>query len=482
MIRIIISNVLLFLTLTAYSQSLFRDFISAVDTCNNTAERNEVISGFLPLFQSQGIPFIEGDTACFIYSGDASLVLLAGDFNGWNTDTMIHIDSTFFFYHRQLFEPTARLDYKLIVDNNWMLDPMNPNTCSGGFGPNSELAMPLYVQPWEIIAYPETDKGSLSTISFQSVIMNKKYQVQIYLPPGYDASGNVSYPSLYVHDGHEYLSLADMRNILDNLLDSNFIDPLIGIFIKPSNRNEEYGFTQRNQYSDFITGELVPYIDSHYPTIKSPEFRLTMGTSLGGNISGLISYGHPEVFGNCGLHSPAFWVNDFEVARWFTDSLKKDVNLFYIAGTYEDLGIDWSEFNDSLDSKGYQFRGKLFYEGHSWGLWRANCDEILKFFFPKGSVPLGYMDIIPDNHILGHVYPNPFSCTALIPISVKIPGNYSLRQYTSSGQLVNLIAEGFLEPGDYQFPIEGEMLDPGYYICTLVTPVGVFNRSMLVVK
>ena len=112
------------LPLNTYSQSVFNDFLASIDTTETKAERTEVITYYLPVMEEQGIPFIEGDTAIFIYVGKAHTVILAGDFNGSRgSDTLIAIDSTDFFYHRRVFEPTARLDYKFIVNGNWMLDP-----------------------------------------------------------------------------------------------------------------------------------------------------------------------------------------------------------------------------------------------------------------------------------------------------------------------------------------------------------------------
>jgi enterochelin esterase-like enzyme len=466
-----------------FAQSIFHDFLLSIDSVKSKAERLDVINNYLPIMESFGLPFIEGDTANFIYYAPAATVILAGDFNGWSDfDTLVHIDSTDFFYHRQPFEPTARLDYKFIVDGSWILDPENPNTCTGGFGPNSELAMPAYVQPWEIISYPGVNKGSVSSFAFHSSVMNKNYAVQVYLPPGYDNSGNTAYPVLYVHDGQEYISLAGMNNILDNLLDSNKIDPVIGVFLRPTNRNEEYGFSLRYDYSDFIVEEIVPYIDANYPTLKLPACRLTMGTSLGGNISGLIAYKHPDVFGNCGMHSPALWVNDLEVAKWFTDSIPKDIRLYYIGGTYEDLGFDLSDFADSLDSKGYDFSWSRYPEGHSWGLWRATCDEILTFFFPAGSVPLSITNNNMAYYGLGQNYPNPFSTSAIIPITITQAGWYTLSLFSSTGRLIRVVADQFLTPSGYTFKITASALSPGVYYYTLVAPGGVGKKSMVIVK
>ena len=103
--------------------------------------------------RTQGIPFIEDSTANFIYLGTPNSVSVPGDFNGWSTSAwpMTHLSQTNFWYRSENFELDARLDYKFVMNgSNWILDPENPNICQGGFGPNSELSMPLYVQPWEI--------------------------------------------------------------------------------------------------------------------------------------------------------------------------------------------------------------------------------------------------------------------------------------------------------------------------------------------
>ena len=469
--------------LNIYNQGIFNSFLTSIDTAETKSERTAVIAYYLPIMEEQGIPFIEGDTANFIYAGQGTTVVLAGDFNEWSgSDTLIGIDSTNFFYRRRVFEQNARLDYKFIVDGNWILDPKNPNTCTGGYGPNSELAMPAYVQPWEIISYPGVTKGSVSSTNFHSTIMNKNYQVQIYLPPGYDNSGNTAYPVLFVQDGQEYLSLGAMNNSIDNLLDSNKIDPVIGVFIRPTNRNEEYGYTLRYDYKDFIIQEMVPYIDANYPTIKSPAYRLIMGTSLGANVSALIAYEHPEIFGNCGLHSPAFWVNDFEVARWYTDSIPKDVKLYWVAGTYEDLGIDWQTFTDSLDEKRYTFDWNIYHEGHSWGLWRATSDEILIFFFPKGSTPVGVSTIKQNNYILGQNYPNPFGLTTTISFNVFGTNHVVLKIYTIHGQEVATLVNGIKKSGSYDVMWDAKSFPDGVYFYSLEAGSCTESRKMVVVR
>jgi len=79
-------------------------------------------------------PSLKGNTT-FRLKGyaDASIVALAGSFNGWNQSEYI--------LGREGDEWVCRVDlepgkhaYKFIVDGNWLLDPANPNTEDDDYG------------------------------------------------------------------------------------------------------------------------------------------------------------------------------------------------------------------------------------------------------------------------------------------------------------------------------------------------------------
>ena len=93
--------------------------------------------------------------------------------------------------------------------------------------------------------------------------------------PGYIILLN--YPAVYFQDGAEYISLGSAVNVLDNLIDSAKIDKIVGVFVTPNNRNNEYAGTIRNQYRLFFVNELVPLIDSLYSTYNDPAKRLVLG-------------------------------------------------------------------------------------------------------------------------------------------------------------------------------------------------------------
>jgi enterochelin esterase family protein len=170
-----------------FAQNQFTQFINHVNSLTDSSSKAAAVDSFMIYARIVGIPFIEEDEANFIYVGNVSAVSAAGDFNSWNpnADVLIKLAGTRFWYLTKTFELNARLDYKLIRNgNDWILDPENPNTCAGGFGPNSELAMPEYVQPWEINYYSGIQHGTVAIKNLFSTNTNSNYQKKIYLPPG----------------------------------------------------------------------------------------------------------------------------------------------------------------------------------------------------------------------------------------------------------------------------------------------------------
>ena len=424
------------LTLSRQTEgSNFQQFVNRV-TSAPAEERTAIVDSFMAVVPS--FPYIEDPVAYFIYRGNATSVNVPGDANLWSQTSlpMTKLSTTDLWYASQYYESDARLDYKFVLnESNWILDPRNPHTISGGFGPNSELAMPQYVQPWEITYRPAILHGRTETKTIYSNFRSVNYNVRIYLPPAYDASTD-KYPASYFQDGSDYVGLGSTVNVLDNLIDSVKIRPVIGVFVTPINRNEEYAGSVRTQYQQFFAYELVPFIDSIYRTIRSPQYRAVIGDSYGGNISALISYNHPDLFGNCGLHSGAFQPYSYEAFNLIVNGPVKSDSIRYCSvwGTYESsLTQNMRAFRDSLIEKGYDFKWEERHEGHSWGLWRATTDILLQDFFPVVTGVNGF-DPMPAIVHLDQNYPNPFNPQTQISFSLREASYVTLKIYDLLGR------------------------------------------------
>lgn len=438
-------------------QNEFQNFINYVNSLPSQNLKTAAIDSFIVYARTRGIPFITGDSANFIYRGGVNSISIAGDFNSWNPNwNMINLPQTNFWYYSRVFESDARLDYKFVTNgSNWILDPENPKQVMGGFGPNSELAMPMYVQPWEINYRYNIPHGTVIDRTIFSVNVNTTYQLKIYLPPDYNSSSFKRYPTVYFQDGFEYISLGYAVNVIDNLLDSNKIQPVIAVFVRPNNRNDEYAGSKRSQYRLFFVNELVPYIDSTFKTIPQANKRLVLGDSFGGNISAIISYNHPDIFGLCGLHSAAFWPNNYEIYNQIINGPYKNIKWCSIWGTYEgSLVTNMRNFRDFLLNNNYQLRWKERPEGHSWGLWRATIDDILIYFFPPDASSNEEKSEILEGFKLYQNYPNPFGESSSSNLSSTkiswqspISGNYRLKIYDILGNEVATLLDDYREAG-----------------------------------
>ena len=437
------------------AQSQFQQFINYVNSLGDPTAKQAAVDSFMTYARTQGIPFIEDSTANFIYLGNPSSVTVPGDFNGWSISAwpMTHLSETNFWYRSANFELDARLDYKFVLNGTtWILDPENPNTCTGGFGPNSELSMPLYVQPWEIEYNPNIEHGTVIQKTIFSTNVNTNYNLNIYLPPGYDSPAATTYPAVYFQDGSEYISLGKAVNVIDNILDSLKIKAVIAVFVTPNNRNVEYAGSLRNQYRLFFVNELVPYIDTNYKTKVNPKERLVLGDSYGGNISALISYNHPEVFGLCGLHSGALQPNGYEAYNLIVNGPIIDIKWSSIWGSYEgNLTQNMRSLKDFLISANYELDWLERPEGHSWGLWRANVDRMLEYFIPgNANIIITDNGVLSGEFVLHQNYPNPFNPSTSIQYYVPELSFVTLKVYDVLGNEIETLVNEEKSVGNYK--------------------------------
>lgn len=89
--------------------------------------------------------------------------------------------------------------------------------------------------------------------------------------------------------------------------------------------------------------------------------------------------------------------------------------------------------------------------------------------------------VFENREILSN-YPNPFGETTIITFKVLNAGNISLALYDAIGNLVKVISNGYMEPGDYRIPMESSALPQGVYYYQLRTTDRVYTNKMEIIK
>jgi predicted alpha/beta superfamily hydrolase len=150
--------------------------------------------------------------------------------------------------------------------------------------------------------------------------LQSQRRVWLYLPADYDSTDK-HYPVIYMQDGQnlfDQYTASYQEWGVDEMMDGLFHDNaciIVGVDhgeeIRISEYNPyttEHGEGRGDAYVSFLVNTLKPFIDVNYRTQANPQHTSIVGSSMGGLIAAYAALKHPQVFGNAGVFSPAFWI------------------------------------------------------------------------------------------------------------------------------------------------------------------------------
>lgn len=375
---------------TANPLAAFEQLKADVATTDDTAQQQILVTSFLKAYPQS--PLVQGDQALFLVEREASSVVLTGDMTNWfTTIPMQRIGKTNLWAVTQTFSTTARLDYKFGIGGGGgrgiFNDPRNSLTSPSGFGVNSELRMPDYVPPTEILTRTGIASGTLERLGlYKSSVATTTHDLNVYLPPNYDPSKQ--YPSVYFQDGDDYLAFAQTPTILDNAIADGILPPLIAVFVTPSvEQGRQVDYDLNDAYARFFATELVALIDSKYSTSPDPAQRVVVGDSFGGLISLYIGVLYPDVFGGIVNQSGFVGRQGGRLLSLFAVQPPLDARIVTVVGTFETCvggPVTGAECNflegnrtlrDVLAANGIAHNYTEYAQGHAWGFWRDHLDR-----------------------------------------------------------------------------------------------------------
>jgi len=378
--------------------AFYHSILPALNRCNSASQRMALADSIFYIAKTRlWIPIVFGDTAIFLYKHNTTSpanVQVFGDLNGWSDSkvpqiTLSNYESTKLYFGIYKAPSTStRIDYILVVNGSWMLDPSNPKLVWGGLGLNSELTLSNYVHSDWVNPREKGNKGTLSNnIKIHSDTLGYDINYRVYLPCGYRVCEK--YPVVFTTDGQEYCdkNLGAANIIADNLIMDGKIKPIIMVFIDPRNpdtntnrRSQEY--VNNRKFTNFLSTELFKQIKTNYSIIGTPDQTAILGTSLGGINSAFTGILRSDVFGLVAMQSPAFWYYP-NIMNMYTTARKMPLKIYMDAGTIYDTQGKALEMKSILDIKAYPLHYAEYSEGNSWGNWRSRIDDMLIYFFQK---------------------------------------------------------------------------------------------------
>jgi enterochelin esterase family protein len=351
--------------------------------------------------QISNVPITGEKEVVFLWQGAADSVSIIGDMNGWDTDSALvltRIDGTDLWFIERNFDNEARLEYRFVInETNQLLDPLNRDTYMSETGPNSVLKMPGYEASAELtISTIDIPSGTATTHKLDSNHLGQTRTFIVYEPAGQLIGQKL--PTLYLNYGGNYLNLIDAPSLLDTLIATREIPPIVVVFIPAVSALEDYGL--RDTYNSFLAEELVPFIQDEYHTDPDPTSTGIMGPKLGGLAALYTAINRPDVFGLAAGQSTVF-TEEWGGLIGSTGGVQRNPvlgetpDIFLVVGSYEtnvevnglrrDLLAANRQLTNILIAAGYSVHFEEVPEGHSWGSWRGTFGEALGFLYSQDS-------------------------------------------------------------------------------------------------
>lgn len=236
------------------------------------------------------------------------------------------------------------------------------------------------------------------TITINSRVLNENRDLQIFLPPGYNLTGD-KFPVLYILDGENYFNYT--ASTVQLLGQMNVIPQMIVIGIPNVDRGRDFTPTKQaerpnsgggEQFLKFLGDELFPYIEQNY---RTQPYRILAGHSLCGMYAFYSLFTRPEYFNAyIGLSPWVIYDNNFmlDYAKKKLENKKSLNSIFYFsAGSLEaNLLPAMSDFINILKSKApkdFNWEYKLMKGDDHGSLVPMTIQDGLKYIYKGWAVP-----------------------------------------------------------------------------------------------
>lgn len=254
--------------------------------------------------------------------------------------------------------------------------------------------------------------GHLDIVELHSNALGAARTIRVWTPP--HLARGVRCDVLYLNDGQNLFGDGPYEDGggwhadegAAKLIADHAIDPLIVVGIDNGGDDRARGvdylpvpdpFEQNpapsgaDRYLDFVIGDVIPYVNAHYPTRAAPAHTGFGGSSYGAASAFYAALSRPGVFGRLLLESPSVGAGNgvmLERARTFTKWPERiDIGI----GTFEGRGGRGSgavqTLVDILKGAGFtDARLRVVVQdgaGHNEAAWASRFPDAVKFLFKR---------------------------------------------------------------------------------------------------
>ena len=217
--------------------------------------------------------------------------------------------------------------------------------------------------------------GAVDVRWYESASVETTRRLHVYTPPEYDES-STRYPVLYLlhgasGDDGSWMSLGGANLILDNLIATNEMDPMIvvmpfGYAYRPGSVDRQ---RQRTGFARDLLEDIVPFVEANYRVVADREHRAIAGLSMGGGQALTIGLNNLDGFSHVAGFSSA--VGDpkdaFGDLVMNAEASNEQLRLLWLAcGTDDGLFTRSKQLSEFLVTNGIEHTFRATEGAHTW--------------------------------------------------------------------------------------------------------------------
>lgn len=290
-------------------------------------------------------------------------------------------------YSLSLPQPWLQLlEYKLIVDGRWQLDPNNPKTATDSSGNINSVWDTGFQDDPLLKLQPGVPSPTVKKLLIPASGDQQAREILLIIPRDQLNDAGKRKVIAYFQDGVDYLQQAQAEALLANLSAQDQSPTILGAMIPPVDRNQEYWFSDK--YADFFMNAVVPQVESQLNQKFEPQDRALIGASLGGLASLYLLLQSKGFFGALGSQSGSFWAEKFraiEFIRQMPDDHFSHTNFCLSDGIFESEDIIDSNRRMArlLQEKSAHIEFLEVPGQHRWSTWKNNLPWLLRCTFKE---------------------------------------------------------------------------------------------------
>lgn len=268
----------------------------------------------------------------------------------------------------------------------------------------------IFITFWISVTFGQ-NIARVENVKIQSKSLNQEREILIYTPVDYDRRVNEYFNVIYVFDSQNREFFDYTSSIISFLTNKNKTFIVVGI-TSPYNEKLDYGrnndllpvletknsidrigknYGNADNFFDFVSTEIIPYVDSHYRTLNN---KIVVGHSFSATFVLNSFLNNPNLFNSYIAISPNMSLDNDKLANKlvnFDYSKIHKPTFLYLSNANE--GIEyWKEwiptrdkvysfFNQTFDNGYLKVKINQFPENKHWNTFPPSLNKALDFYF-----------------------------------------------------------------------------------------------------